>query len=148
MSNKPASAPKVEQLTVEQLVPGMEVARDIFCSNGKILISAGTMISQYTISKLQKWKITDVTVLTQIAANPLADPKIQQFVNSYNKSVSVIKQAFNNIRDTQEVPLEPFSARRTNSPPASPQPAISSIGSIIPRPTTTALFSTVSTWPS
>jgi len=35
---------------------------------------------------------------------------MQQFVSSYNKSVSVVQQAFENIRSTQEVPLDTFSA--------------------------------------
>jgi putative nucleotidyltransferase with HDIG domain len=97
-------------LRVEHLVPGMEVARDVYCENGNILVREDTVLSSYTIAKLKKWDIETVAVLSEATANPILNPKMQQFVSSYNKSVSVVQQAFENIRATQQVPLDTFSA--------------------------------------
>lgn len=104
------SAPKSTLFRVDHLVPGMEVARDVYGKNGNVLVREHTVLSSYTITKLIKWEIESVAILSEVAVNPILDPKIQQFVNSYNKSVTVIQQAFDSIRATQEVPLDTFSA--------------------------------------
>ncbi|MDR3589512.1 MAG: HD domain-containing protein [Negativicutes bacterium] len=102
--------PKSLQCKVEHLVPGMTVARDVYGESGSVLVGEHTVLSSHTIAKLIKWEIESVTVLSEAPANPILDPKLQQFVTSYNKSVSVVQQAFENIRATQQVPLETFSA--------------------------------------
>ncbi|MDR3564584.1 MAG: HD domain-containing protein [Negativicutes bacterium] len=104
------SSAKNAQIAVNHLVPGMEVARDVYCDDGKVLVGAGAVLSSYTITKLKKWHIDAVHILSEVNVNPILDPKVQQFVNTYNKSVTVVQQAFENIRATQEVPLDTFSA--------------------------------------
>jgi putative nucleotidyltransferase with HDIG domain len=44
------------------------------------------------------------------AANPIVNPKMQKFLNTYNQSVLVVQKAFDDIRSTQEVPLDTFTA--------------------------------------
>lgn len=109
MAKKNATA-KTLQLQVSLLAPGMELARDVHSADGKVLIGEGTVISNHTIKKLKNWHINTVNIYNEVAANPIVDPKIQQFVNSYNKSVTVVQEAFETIRATQEVPLDTFSA--------------------------------------
>lgn len=103
-------AAKVVQLSLNKLVPGLELARDVVSSDGKVLIGAGTIVSNHTIGKLKNWEIRTVDILGEVAVNPILSPEVQQFVNSYNRSVTVVQQAFDTLRSTQEVSLETFTA--------------------------------------
>lgn len=98
------------QLNVDQLVPGMEVANDLVSDDGTILVGAGTVISSHTIAKLEKWHVDVVSIVNEVARNPILSQEVEQFVNSYNKSVSVVQQAFTSLRSSQEVPLDAFAA--------------------------------------
>lgn len=100
---------KVVEQKVEFLVPGMELARDICTDSGSILASEKTIINKSLIKKLQNWNIDKVAIMAEITVNPITDPKIQQFVNSYNQSVTVVQKTFENMRKTQEVPIETFT---------------------------------------
>jgi putative nucleotidyltransferase with HDIG domain len=101
------------QKTVEQeiefLVPGMELARDVYTNRGKILANKSTIINSALIENLQKWDIDKVSIISEIISNPITDPKIQKFINNYNKSVTTIQKTFDDIRQTQEVPIETFT---------------------------------------
>jgi putative nucleotidyltransferase with HDIG domain len=101
---------KFDQIRIEHLVPGMELARDVHSDDGMVLASAGIVISRYTIDKFKKWSVPAADIITQVASNPIVDPKVEKFINSYNRSVAVIQQAFQSIRETQEVPLDTFTA--------------------------------------
>lgn len=98
----------VEQKT-EFLVPGMELARDIQASDGMVLATDGTIINKNIIKKLQTWNVEKVAIIAEITANPITDPKIQKFINSYNQSVTIVQKTFDDIRHTQEVPMETFT---------------------------------------
>lgn len=107
-SSKNRSQAKFVEHAVSFLVPGMELATDV-CVDDTILASQGTVITQQIINKLINWDIVKVAILTEVVtANPIADPKVQQFINSYNRSVSVVQKAFDRIRETQDVPIETF----------------------------------------
>lgn len=98
------------QLTVDQLVPGMELANDLVLADGTILVGAGTVLSGHTIAKLKNWQITGVNIISEVPVNPILSQEVKQFVNSYNKSVSVVQSAFTTLRASQEVPLDAFTA--------------------------------------
>lgn len=104
---------KTVQLEVAHLVPGMELARDVVSNDGKILVGEKTLLSRHTISKLKSWQVATVTVTNEVTVNPIISPQIQQFVNSYNKSVTVVQQAFEKMRESEEVPLETFTSTAT-----------------------------------
>ncbi len=103
-------ATNVVELQVKYLAPGMQIARDIFSSDGKILVSQGKEVSQHSIKKLQDWQIETVLIVQEKAANPLIRSEVQQFINTYNQSIDVISKAFEKTRETQEIPLEVFEA--------------------------------------
>lgn len=105
-SNKPQ---KTFEQDIEFLVPGMELARDVYTNEGKILANKSTIINQALIKNLQKWNINKVSILAETTVNPITDPKIQQFINNYNQSVTSIQKTFDDIRQTQEVPIETFT---------------------------------------
>lgn len=110
MSN--IDSPKVQKIVeqnIEFLVSGMELARDVYTSDGKILANENTIINKALIKSLQNWKIGKVSIFAEIAVNPITDPKVQQFINSYNQSVTTVQKTFEDIRQTQEVPIETFT---------------------------------------
>lgn len=99
---------KIVEQSVKFLVPGMELATDV-CVDDTVLASKGTVVTQAIIKKLNNWDISKVSILTEVLApNPIIDPKVQQFINSYNQSVSVVQKAFDSIRENKEVPIETF----------------------------------------
>ncbi|HWR41595.1 HD-GYP domain-containing protein [Sporomusa sp.] len=100
----------IEHLT-EFLVPGMELAHDVCSDDGKILFAKNNILSQHNIQKLGNWQIPKVLIYTEVtSANPIIDPKMQKFLNAYNQSVLVVQKAFDDIRATQEIPLDAFTA--------------------------------------
>ncbi len=100
---------KIVEQKIEFLVPGMELARDVYTSDGKILASENTIINKTLIRNLQNWDINKVSIFTEITTNPITDPKVQKFMNSYNQSVATVQKTFDDIRQTQEVPIETFT---------------------------------------
>jgi putative nucleotidyltransferase with HDIG domain len=107
---KPAGTRKVLEQSVEYLVPGMELASDV-CSadNSSMLASAGTIVNNDLIKKFENWEIAKVDIVAEITENPIVDPKVQKFLNQYNQSVTVMQKAFDDIRQTQDVPVEEFT---------------------------------------
>ncbi|MPM61116.1 hypothetical protein SDC9_107970 [bioreactor metagenome] len=99
-------SPKIIVINVNFLVPGMEVARDVYSDDGRVLVSEGTIISQHTIHKLKNWQIDQLHIIAEVAVNPIINPKVQQFINNYNKSVTAVEKAFANIRETHEVSVD------------------------------------------
>lgn len=109
MTKKGASRRTV-LVDVAHLVPGMELAHELLSGEGAVLADAGTVISGHTIAKLRNWGITAVNIVVEVAENPIATAELEKFVNSYNKSVTVVQQAFDVLRSSKEVPLDTFTA--------------------------------------
>lgn len=103
------SIPTIEH-EVRHLVPGMEIARDVCSEDGKILVAKGTIISRETINSLKKWDVYRVPVLLQAAVTPISDPSLKQFIHKYNKSISAVQNAFDVMREKEEVPIESMRA--------------------------------------
>ncbi len=108
MTNNSRQTPKIIEQNVKFLVPGMELARDVLLEDGKVLVSEGAIVSQNIINKLISWEITKVYIIAEVTINPIADPKVQQFINNYNKSVTVVQKAFESIRATQDIDIDTF----------------------------------------
>lgn len=102
---------KITEQRIDFVVPGMELARDVCSSDGKILFNKSTVLSQANIQKLTNWGIPKIYIYSEVASvNPITDPQLQKFINTYNQSVTVVQKAFDDIRSTQEIPIETFSA--------------------------------------
>lgn len=99
---------KIIEQKVEFLVPGMELARDVYTNDGKTLATEKTIISKILIKSLQKWNIDKVSIIAEIIDNPITNPTVQQFINNYNQSVRTVQKAFEDIRQTHQVPIETF----------------------------------------
>lgn len=100
---------RIIEQKVEYLVPGMEAARDIYTTDGSALANEGTIINKSLIEKLKNWKIEKIDIFAEIVDTQIVDPKVQDFLNSYNQSVTVVQKAFDHIRKSKEVPIETFT---------------------------------------
>ena len=101
---------QVVEYRVKDLVTGMEVAKEIYGSDGTGLVLAGAVLNRPTIEKLERWGVERVHVFAQAAFNPLADPHMQQFVQQYQNSVGAVEQAFQLIKSSGEIPVELFQS--------------------------------------
>jgi HD-GYP domain-containing protein (c-di-GMP phosphodiesterase class II) len=102
---------KIIEQNTEYLVPGMELSRDVCSNDGKILFSQNSILTQHIIQKLSNWQIPYVSVYAEVnALNPIIEPRLQKFLNTYNQSVTIVQKAFEDIRATQEIPLDTFTA--------------------------------------
>lgn len=108
IDEKPQSQERIVEQSVDFLVPGMELARDILNDNGSILATSKTVINKSLIQKLKNWNIRKISIIAETTTNPITDPKIQKFFHKHNQSIVVVQKAFDNIRQTQEIPLETF----------------------------------------
>lgn len=109
------TALRIIEQQIEFLVPGIELANDICSDDGKILFSQGTILNQQAIKKLSTWGINKVKIIAEVTTNPITDPKVRQFINSYNQSVTVVQKAFDEIRQTQQIPGETFQNFQTTA---------------------------------
>lgn len=102
---------KIIEQQIAYLVPGMELSRDVCSNDGKILFSKNSILTQHTIQKLSNWRIPSVFVYREVTTlNPLVEPRLQKFLNTYNQSVTVVQKAFDDIKSTQEIPIETFTS--------------------------------------
>ncbi|MBP2634424.1 MAG: hypothetical protein H6Q72_331 [Firmicutes bacterium] len=109
--NTPSENRKIIDQRIQHLVPGMELSRDICSDDGKILVSQNSILTQHIIQKLYQWQIPYVSVYAEVTThNPVIDPRLQKFLNTYNQSVTIVQKAFDDIRATQEIPLDTFTA--------------------------------------
>lgn len=98
------------QYEVRHLVPGMEVARHICSEDGKVLVAKGALISKETISTLQKWGVKKIPIATQAPMSPITDPKLKRFIHKYNNSIVALQDAFDIVREKQEIPIDSMRA--------------------------------------
>lgn len=102
---------KIIEQPLEFLVPGMELSCDVCSEDGAILFSKNSVLTQHIIQKLNNWQISQVSVYAEVTThNPIVDPRLQKFLNTYNQSVTIVQKAFEDIRATQEIPLAAFTA--------------------------------------
>ncbi|MGL5269551.1 MAG: HD-GYP domain-containing protein [Selenomonadaceae bacterium] len=106
---KAAANRKVLKQDTRFLVPGMQLAQDVYKDNSTILVTEGTILNPELIEKFKVWDIDRVDIVAEIEQNPILDPKMQKFLNSYNQSVEVMRRTFEDIRQTQDVPVATFT---------------------------------------
>ncbi|MGL6015302.1 MAG: hypothetical protein ACRCZU_04295, partial [Selenomonadaceae bacterium] len=106
---KAAANRKILKQDTGFLVPGMQLAQDVYKENSSILVTEGTILNPELIEKFKIWDIDRVDIVAEIEQNPILDPKMQKFLNSYNQSVDVMRRTFEDIRQTQDVPVETFT---------------------------------------
>lgn len=94
---------------IAELEPGMEIGADVFKSNGKILLTEGTVLSASLIRRLESWGIGTVEIRQASDGEiftitpPVIDTK---FYETYCEAVEIIKSTFDAVRFFKKIPFQ------------------------------------------
>jgi putative nucleotidyltransferase with HDIG domain len=99
------------------VVPGMEIGKDVLNEDGQVILSNGVILNETMIEGLQFWDITTVeirevveeqekpAVATVAKIERSVSSAQQQFSGSYHHTMDKVKKAFETIRAFNEVPI-------------------------------------------
>lgn len=108
MSEEIEKPRRIIEQQIEFVMPGMELARNVFSDDGTILLNEKTILTKGSVKSLNNRGIRKVSIFEEVSVNPIIDPKVQKFINEYNQSVTVVQKAFDTLRATKEVPVDVF----------------------------------------
>lgn len=101
---------------IEDVLPGMEVGKDILTDSGQVMLSEGTALTEGNIEGLKCWDITSIFIRESVSAPvSTATPLLQaapvsktqqEFFGKYDETMQQIKKAFGLMREIKEAPLE------------------------------------------
>lgn len=101
---------------VNDLTPGMILAKDVQSARGAILLPANIVLTDYTISKLQVWRIdvVDIVVSDGIAVSRQEAAKEENaddiaFFDMYLQAVENIGAMFEQMRVSKKIPLQEYN---------------------------------------
>ncbi len=101
---------KYKRSLVEELNPGTILGTDVLSTGGKVMLSANTVLGAANIKRLAAWGFDSVIVLEDDAVSDTVREKRLsdrvQFNAQYEQTVSLVKNAFDEIRYFKEVPLK------------------------------------------
>jgi HD-GYP domain-containing protein (c-di-GMP phosphodiesterase class II) len=94
---------------ISDALPSMILSKDIVL-NGRVALSAGTQLSDNLLNKLNLLGVKSIDVLEETGepaetSNLYQSTIQQQFFNQYDNTLNIIKEAFDNIRYFDEVPI-------------------------------------------
>lgn len=84
------------RLSIEYLSQGMELGRDIYDLDGRIILVKGAIINNRHIEVLKKWNITSAYVNNPMVELPLVDELLEE--KTRHKAVHIIKKSFNDFK--------------------------------------------------
>lgn len=101
-------------LPINEIEPGMVLCDAVLDAKGKILLTAGSVLSRKSIDLLDNWKIQQITI--QIPADRAADaaeaglatplaPKREVFLSRYQATVTMASNLFQTVRLEKKVPV-------------------------------------------
>ncbi|HMM23060.1 MAG TPA: HD-GYP domain-containing protein [Selenomonadales bacterium] len=96
---------------VQELVPGMVVAREVSTGSGVILLEPGARLTAAQIANLQVWDVSHIYIETQqpSAAGPVNLTRAE-FIEEYTKTIEAIKTIFEGIREHRQIPIAGLQA--------------------------------------
>lgn len=104
---------KIKRVTINHVVPGMELAKPVFNDEGKIALAEGTYLNAGLITRLKHWGFVALDIREMVPdedndEEKSLSPSQQKFYTDYDETVSTVKKSFRLIRDSNTVPLEEF----------------------------------------
>ncbi len=109
---------------IEDVLPGMEVGRDVLTDGGQVMLTKGTLLTAGAIEGMKMWDITSVMIREKVdaietpiavAAKSVPTPIVenvplskaqQEFSTHYELTMMQIKKAFGITREIKEAPVE------------------------------------------
>lgn len=86
----------MQRLAIEFIRPDMVLARDVYDSDGTIMVSAGTKLTERLISRLLKWEILSVFIANPRIILPELSAAVQE--TTRNKARLMVEHAFSVIK--------------------------------------------------
>jgi len=84
------------RLAVEYLSQGMELGRDIYDLDGRVILVQGAILSDRHIEVLKKWNITSVYVNNPLIKLPMVDELLAE--QTRHKAIKIIKKTFSELK--------------------------------------------------
>jgi len=101
----------IKRYAIYDVNPGMQLSRDVLI-NDKVALSEGTRLNSGLIERLKLWGITTLDIREETIDGEFGitgksvDTVQQKFFDSYDRTINVIKSAFETMRFFNEVPLQ------------------------------------------
>ncbi len=101
---------KYKRYVVADIKPGMILGTDAVSDRGKVMLSANTVLTEAMIKLLENWGFDSAIILEDETVSDAAREKRLServlFNAKYEETVSLVKNAFDEIRYFKEVPLK------------------------------------------
>lgn len=99
ISSPAAKVPSKQRLSIELVTPGMTIARDVYDHDGTTMVSAGTILTENMIVRLQQREILSVFIRNpQICLPEVSEADKEK---TRNKARLIVEHAFNMIRKAE-----------------------------------------------
>lgn len=96
------------QVSISKLKPGMKVARNVFSSNGRLLIAEGTVLTYHYIRKLEIYEIASIYI-----SDDKSNSNRDSFFNAntkneliYKEAISAISDIMNKVKNSAEIDVK------------------------------------------
>ncbi len=99
----------LKRFAISDVKPGMEIGADVFKTDGKILLTAGTVLTTSLINRLVSWGINSIEISEQTDGEifTITPPVIdEKFYGTYCEAVDIIKSTFDAVRFFKKIPFE------------------------------------------
>ena len=105
----------MQKIAIPNLQPNMVVARNIFSTEGVLLLSANTVLHTLQIDRLQQFNLPSIYIKNPFTDNLLDDDLINtipEIVREETRvqAVQIVNTAFENLAHKQELDAQPFKA--------------------------------------
>ncbi|WP_378956326.1 HD-GYP domain-containing protein [Pelosinus sp. sgz500959] len=101
---------------IDDVLPGMEVGKDVLTDSGQIMLTVGTILTESIIEGLKCWDVPSVFIQEKISTPKSIDVPVvkeiplsksqRKFCNQYDETMSQIKKTFATMRDSKEAPFQ------------------------------------------
>lgn len=96
-----------KKIFIEDVEPGMILAKDIVSAKGIVMLSTGTILTEQAINRIKCWGFTEVDIIENSVVETAHQRSAKlDFVEKYSEIVTKVKNAFQNIRRCRKIPLD------------------------------------------
>ena len=99
-SDQTKAPPSPQRLALAFVRPGMVLARDVYDEDGTIMLSAGTVLTERLITRLEKRQILSVFVRNPRIELPEVSDSLKEVTR--NRARMMVEHAFNSIRKAEQ----------------------------------------------
>lgn len=110
---------EVKKIIVDNVNPGMVLAKDLISDNGIVMLSAGTVLTGHAIERVKCWGFTILDIVDNSNDVNMSQRAAKlEFIDQYTHLVEKVKEAFQSARYCKRIPLDQLkylSAQVTDS---------------------------------